>query len=156
MCCLKANSTFSRRQDPQDGAALELHIPTGPIMSGAEPGDVLGTRYCRSPPAELGLHAYSAALGTLPEDSRSKTWHTAITVSAVIATVPWGAEIELPFSASWGGTTAGLCVIRSPRVWRQHGSESFGRRNYAPSVRVGRWFLQAGDGHGVQGDAKSA
>ena len=92
----------TRGLEPRLGA----HILTGPIaVEGAEPGDALGVEImsidCRQ---NWGYTRIRPLSGTLPEDFPvRRIWHTAIDRQRGIATVPWGAEIELaPFFGVMG------------------------------------------------------
>src|SRR6202030_2924601 len=85
---------------------LGAHILTGPIaVEGAEPGDVLEIQIlaidCRQ---NWGYTRIRPLSGTLPRDFPiRRIWHTAIDRQRGIATVPWGAEIELaPFFGVMG------------------------------------------------------
>ncbi len=125
---------------------LGAHILTGPIaVEGAEPGDAIAIEIlsidCRQ---NWGYTRIRPLSGTLPEDFPvRRTWHSAIDRQRGVATVPWGAEIELaPFFGVMGvapppvyGT---VHLDRAARVRRQHGSEGIGRRHDAVSAGVGR------------------
>ena len=85
---------------------LGAHILTGPIaVEGAEPGDVLEIQILSIDPRQnWGYTRIRPLSGTLPEDFPiRRIWHTAIDRQRGIATVPWGAEIELaPFFGVMG------------------------------------------------------
>ena len=85
---------------------LGAHILTGPIaVEAAEPGDVLQIDIlsieCRQ---NWGYTRIRPLAGTLPDDFPiHKIWHSAIDRQRGIATLPWGAEIELaPFFGVMG------------------------------------------------------
>ena len=85
---------------------LGAHILTGPIaVEGAEPGDVLEVQILSIDPRQnWGYTRIRPLSGTLPEDFPiRRIWHTRIDRQRGIATVPWGAEIELaPFFGVMG------------------------------------------------------
>ena len=85
---------------------LGAHILTGPIaVEGAEPGDVLEIQILAIEPRQnWGYTRIRPLSGTLPEDFPiRRIWHTRIDRQRGIATVPWGAEIELaPFFGVMG------------------------------------------------------
>jgi acetamidase/formamidase len=85
---------------------LGAHIMTGPVaVAAAEPGDVLQIDIlsieCRQ---NWGYTRIRPLAGTLPEDFPiHKIWHSAIDWQRGIATLPWGAEIDLaPFFGVMG------------------------------------------------------
>ncbi len=85
---------------------LGAHILTGPIaVEGAEPGDVLAIEILAIDPRQnWGYTRIRPLSGTLPEDFPvRRIWHTAIDRQRGVATVPWGAEIDLaPFFGVMG------------------------------------------------------
>jgi len=85
---------------------LGAHILTGPIaVENAEPGDVLEIQIlsidCRQ---NWGYTRIRPLSGTLPEDFPvRRIWHTGIDRQRGVATLPWGAEIDLaPFFGVMG------------------------------------------------------
>ena len=99
--------------------------------------------------------------GTLPEDfPMRRTWHTAIDRQRGIATVPWGAEIELaPFFGVMGVAPPPVYGAVTSIVPREFGGNmdlkelTAGTTLYLPVWNPGALF-SAGDGHGVQGDGE--
>ena len=85
---------------------LGAHILTGPIaVDGAEQGDVLEIQILSIDPRQnWGYTRIRPLSGTLPEDFPiRRIWHTRIDRQRGIATVPWGAEIDLaPFFGVMG------------------------------------------------------
>jgi acetamidase/formamidase len=145
--------------EPRMGA----HILTGPIaVEGAEPGDALGIEImsidCRQ---NWGYTRIRPLSGTLPEDFPvRRTWHTAIDRQRGIATVPWGAEIELaPFFGVMGVAPPPNYGAVTSIVPREFGGNMdlkelvAGTTLFLPVWTEGGLF-SAGDGHGVQGDGE--
>jgi len=145
--------------EPRMGA----HILTGPIaVEGAEPGDVLEIQILAIDPRQnWGYTRIRPLSGTLPEDFPiRKTWHTAIDRQRGIATVPWGAEIELaPFFGVMGVAPPPVYGAVTSIVPREFGGNMdlkelvAGTTLYLPVWAPGALF-SAGDGHGVQGDGE--
>jgi acetamidase/formamidase len=142
---------------------LGAHILTGPIaVEGAEPGDVLEIQIlaidCRQ---NWGYTRIRPLSGTLPEDFPiRRIWHTAIDRQRGIATVPWGAEIELaPFFGVMGVAPPPVYGAVTSIVPREFGGNMdlkelvAGTTLYLPVWAPGALF-SAGDGHGVQGDGE--
>jgi acetamidase/formamidase len=142
---------------------LGAHILTGPIaVEGAAPGDALAIEIlsidCRQ---NWGYTRIRPLSGTLPEDFPvRRTWHTAIDRQRGIATVPWGAEIELaPFFGVMGVAPPPNYGAVTSVVPREFGGNMdlkelvAGTTLYLPVWAEGGLF-SAGDGHGVQGDGE--
>ncbi len=145
--------------EPRFGA----HILTGPIaVDGAEPGDTLAIEIlavdCRQ---NWGYTRIRPLSGTLPEDFPvRRTWHTAIDRQRGVATVPFGAEIELaPFFGVMGVAPPPIYGAVTSVVPREFGGNMdlkelvAGTTLYLPVWSEGALF-SAGDGHGVQGDGE--
>jgi acetamidase/formamidase len=145
--------------EPRMGA----HILTGPIaVEGAAPGDALAIEIlsidCRQ---NWGYTRIRPLSGTLPEDFPvRRTWHTAIDRQRGIATVPFGAEIELaPFFGVMGVAPPPAYGAVTSIVPREFGGNMdlkeliAGTTLYLPVWAEGGLF-SAGDGHGVQGDGE--
>src|SRR4030081_1371344 len=85
---------------------LGAHILTGPVaVADAEPGDVLEIQILSIAPRENWGYIHIRPLaGTLPEDFPiRKIWHSMIDRQRGVATLPWGAEIDLaPFFGVMG------------------------------------------------------
>jgi acetamidase/formamidase len=139
------------------------HILTGPIaVDGAEPGDVLEIEIlsidCRQ---NWGYTRIRPLAGTLPEDFPvRRIWHSAIDRQAGIATLPWGAELELaPFFGVMGVAPPPHYGAVTSIVPREFGGNmdlkelTAGSTLYLPVWAPGALF-SAGDGHGVQGDGE--
>jgi acetamidase/formamidase len=142
---------------------LGAHILTGPIaVEGAEPGDVLQIDIlsieCRQ---NWGYTRIRPLAGTLPEDFPiHKIWHSAIDRQRGIATLPWGAEIELaPFFGVMGVAPPPVYGACTSIVPREFGGNMdckelvAGTTLYLPVWAPGALF-SCGDGHGVQGDGE--
>jgi len=142
---------------------LGAHILTGPIaVEGAEPGDVLEIQIlaidCRQ---NWGYTRIRPLSGTLPEDFPiRRIWHTRIDRQRGIATVPWGAEIELaPFFGVMGVAPPPVYGAVTSIVPREFGGNmdlkelTAGTTLYLPVWAPGALF-SCGDGHGVQGDGE--
>ncbi|HEX9534477.1 MAG TPA: acetamidase/formamidase family protein, partial [Stellaceae bacterium] len=148
---------IQRALEPRLGA----HILTGPIaVEGAEPGDVLEIQILSIDPRQnWGYTRIRPLSGTLPEDFPiRRIWHTAIDRQRGIATVPWGAEIELaPFFGVMGVAPPPVYGAVTSIVPREFGGNMdlkelvAGTTLYLPVWASGALF-SAGDGHGVQGD----
>ena len=130
---------------------LGAHILTGPIaIDGAEPGDALAIEImsidCRQ---NWGYTRIRPLSGTLPEDFPvRRTWHTAIDRQRGIATVPWGAEIELaPFFGVMGVAPPPAYGAVTSIVPREFGGNMdlkelvAGTTLYLPSMERGRAVL---------------
>ena len=77
---------------------LGAHILTGPVaVTDAEPGDVLEIEILSVEPRQnWGYTRIRPLAGTLPEDFPiRKTIHSTIDCQRGVATLPWGAEIDL-------------------------------------------------------------
>jgi acetamidase/formamidase len=142
---------------------LGAHILTGPIaVETAEPGDVLQIDIlaveCRQ---NWGYTRIRPLAGTLPEDFPiHKIWHTGIDRQRGIATLPWGAEIELaPFFGVMGVAPPPVYGAVTSIVPREFGGNMdlkelvAGATLYLPIWTPGALF-SVGDGHGVQGDGE--
>src|SRR5579862_2531829 len=142
---------------------LGAHILTGPIeVAAAEPGDVLQVDIlsieCRQ---NWGYTRIRPLAGTLPEDFPiHRIWHTGIDWQRGIATLPWGAEIELaPFFGVMGVAPPAVYGAVTSIVPREFGGNMdckelvAGATLYLPVWTEGALF-SAGDGHGVQGDGE--
>ena len=150
---------IQRALEPRLGA----HILTGPIaVEGAEPGDVLEIQILSIDPRQnWGYTRIRPLSGTLPEDFPiRRIWHTAIDRQRGIATVPWGAEIELaPFFGVMGVAPPPVYGAVTSIVPREFGGNMdlkelvAGTTLYLPVWAPGALF-SAGDGHGVQGDGE--
>ncbi len=148
-----------RALEPRLGA----HILTGPIsVDGAEPGDVLEIQILGIDPRQnWGYTRIRPLAGTLPEDFPvRRIWHTAIDRQRGIATLPWGAEIELaPFFGVMGVAPPPVYGAVTSIVPREFGGNMdlkelvAGTTLYLPVWAPGALF-SAGDGHGVQGDGE--
>lgn len=139
------------------------HVMTGPIaVDGAEPGDVLQIDIlsieCRQ---NWGYTRIRPLAGTLPDDFPiHKIWHSAIDRQRGIATLPWGAEIELaPFFGVMGVAPPPVYGACTSIVPREFGGNMdckelvAGTTLYLPVWAPGALF-SCGDGHGVQGDGE--
>ena len=139
------------------------HFMTGPVwVSGALPGDVLEVRIleCKLR-QDWGWNLIKPFLGTLPEDFMTlRRLHIPIDREAMVAKLPWGAEIPLrPFF--------GILGVAPPPDWgrissiqpRAHGGNMdnkelvAGATLFLPVWNEGALF-SAGDGHAVQGDGE--
>ena len=139
------------------------HFMTGPVrVAGAEPGDALEVRIleCKLR-QDWGWNLIQPLLGTLPEDfTELRRLHIPIDRAAMVATLPWGAEVPLrPFF--------GVMGVAPPPAWgrissiqpRAHGGNMdhkelvAGTTLYLPVFNPGALF-SAGDGHAVQGDGE--
>ncbi len=139
------------------------HFMTGPVwVGGAEAGDVLEVRIldCKLR-QDWGWNLIQPLLGTLPEDfNEQRRLHIPIEREAMVARLPWGAEVPLrPFF--------GVLGVAPPPAWgrissvqpRAHGGNMdnkelvAGTTLYLPVFNPGALF-SAGDGHGVQGDGE--
>jgi len=142
---------------------LGAHILTGPIeVERAEPGDVLQIDIlsieCRQ---NWGYTRIRPLAGTLPEDFPiHKIWHSGIDWQRGIATLPWGAEIELaPFFGVMGVAPPPVYGTVTSIVPREFGGNmdlkelTAGTTLYLPVWAPGALF-SCGDGHGVQGDGE--
>ena len=142
---------------------LGAHILTGPVaVEGAAPGDVLQIDIlsveCRQ---NWGYTRIRPLAGTLPEDFPvHKIWHSAIDRQRGIATLPWGAEIELaPFFGVMGVAPPPVYGAVTSIVPREFGGNMdlkelvAGTTLYLPIWAPGALF-SCGDGHGVQGDGE--
>src|SRR5207302_8904296 len=97
----------------------------------------------------------------LPEDFPiRKTWHSGIDRQRGIATLPWGAEIELaPFFGVMGVAPPPVYGACSSIQTREFGGNmdleelTAGTTLYLPVWAPGALF-SCGDGHGVQGDGE--
>jgi acetamidase/formamidase len=142
---------------------LGAHILTGPIaVEGAEPGDTLAIEILAIEPRQnWGYTRIRPLSGTLPEDFPvRRIWHTAIDRQRGIATVPWGAEIDLaPFFGVMGVAPPPNYGAVTSIVPREFGGNmdlkelTAGTTLYLPVWTEGALF-SAGDGHGVQGDGE--
>jgi acetamidase/formamidase len=142
---------------------LGAHILTGPIaVEGAEPGDVLAIEILAIDPRQnWGYTRIRPLSGTLPEDFPvRRIWHTAIDRQRGVATVPWGAEIDLaPFFGVMGVAPPPAYGAVTSIVPREFGGNmdlkelTAGTTLYLPVFTPGGLF-SAGDGHGVQGDGE--
>ena len=142
---------------------LGAHILTGPIaVVGAEPGDTLAIEILSIDPRQnWGYTRIRPLSGTLPEDFPvRRTWHTGIDRQRGIATVPWGAEIELaPFFGVMGVAPPPTYGAVTSIVPREFGGNmdlkelTAGTTLHLPVWTPGALF-SAGDGHGVQGDGE--
>jgi acetamidase/formamidase len=142
---------------------LGAHILTGPIaVEGAEPGDVLEIQILSIEPRQnWGYTRIRPLSGTLPEDFPiRRIWHTRIDRQRGMATVPWGAEIELsPFFGVMGVAPPPVYGAVTSIVPREFGGNMdlkelvAGTTLYLPVWAPGALF-SAGDGHGVQGDGE--
>jgi acetamidase/formamidase len=141
---------------------LGAHILTGPIaVAGAEPGDTLAIEILSIDPRQnWGYTRIRPLSGTLPEDFPvRRIWHTAIDRQRGIATVPWGAEIELaPFFGVMGVAppTYGAVTSIVPREFG--GNMDLKELTAGTTLHLPVWtpgaLFSAGDGHGVQGDGE--
>jgi len=142
---------------------LGAHILTGPIaVAGAVPGDVLEIQIlaidCRQ---NWGYTRIRPLAGTLPEDFPiRRIWHSAIDRQRGVATLPWGAEIDLaPFFGVMGVAPPpvyGACTSIVPREFGGNMDLKelvAGTTLYLPLWAPGGLF-SVGDGHGVQGDGE--
>jgi acetamidase/formamidase len=142
---------------------LGAHILTGPVaVEGAAPGDVLQVDIlaieCRQ---NWGYTRIRPLAGTLPEDFPiHRIWHSAIDRQRGIATLPWGAEIELaPFFGVMGVAPPPVYGAVTSIVPREFGGNMdckelvAGTTLYLPIWAPGALF-SCGDGHGVQGDGE--
>ncbi len=142
---------------------LGAHILTGPIaVETAQPGDVLQIDIlaieCRQ---NWGYTRIRPLAGTLPEDFPiTKIWHSGIDRQRGIATLPWGAEIELaPFFGVMGVAPPPVYGAVTSIVPREFGGNMdlkelvAGTMLYLPVWAPGALF-SVGDGHGVQGDGE--
>ena len=139
------------------------HFMTGPVrVAGAEPGDTLEVRIleCKLR-QDWGWNLIQPLLGTLPEDfTELRRLHILIDREAMVAKLPWGAEVPLrPFF--------GIMGVAPPPSWgrissiqpRAHGGNMdnkelvAGTTLFLPVFNSGALF-SAGDGHGVQGDGE--
>ena len=142
---------------------LGAHILTGPVaVEGAEPGDVLAIEILAIEPRQnWGYTRIRPLSGTLPEDFPiRKTWHSGIDRQRGVATLPWGAEIELaPFFGVMGVAPPpvyGACSSIQPREFGGNmdlKELTAGTTLYLPVWAPGALF-SCGDGHGVQGDGE--
>ena len=101
---------------------LGAHIMTGPIaIADAQPGDVLEIEILSVEPRQnWGYTRIRPLAGTLPEDFPiRKTIHSTIDRQRGVATLPWGAEIDLaPFFGVMGVAPPpvyGACSSIQPR-----------------------------------------
>lgn len=142
---------------------LGAHILTGPIaVAGAVPGDVLEIQIlaidCRQ---NWGYTRIRPLAGTLPEDFPiRKIWHSGVDRQRGVATLPWGAEIDLaPFFGVMGVAPPpvyGACTSIVPREFGGNMDLKeliAGTTLYLPVWAPGA-LLSVGDGHGVQGDGE--
>ncbi len=142
---------------------LGSHVMTGPVaVEAAAPGDVLQIDIlsieCRQ---NWGYTRIRPLAGTLPEDFPiQKIWHSAIDRQRGIATLPWGAEIELaPFFGVMGVAPPPVYGAVTSIVPREFGGNMdckelvAGTTLYLPIWAPGALF-SVGDGHGVQGDGE--
>ncbi len=139
------------------------HFMTGPVWVGeAVPGDALEVRIldCELR-QDWGWNLIQPLLGTLPEDfTEQRRLHIPIDRAAMVAKLPWGAEVPLrPFF--------GVMGVAPPPAWgrissiqpRAHGGNMdnkelvAGTTLYLPVFNPGALF-SAGDGHAVQGDGE--
>ncbi len=139
------------------------HFMTGPVwVGGAEAGDVLEVRIleCKLR-QDWGWNLIQPLLGTLPEDfTEQRRLHIPIDREAMVARLPWGAEVPLrPFF--------GVMGVAPPPNWgrissiqpRAHGGNMdnkelvAGTTLFLPVFNPGALF-SAGDGHAVQGDGE--
>src|SRR6266550_3235612 len=142
---------------------LGAHILTGPVaVEDAEPGDVLAIEILAIEPRQnWGYTRIRPLAGTLPEDFPiRKTWHSGIDRQRGVATLPWGAEIELaPFFGVMGVAPPpvyGACSSIQPREFGGNmdlKELTAGTTLYLPVWAPGALF-SCGDGHGVQGDGE--
>src|SRR6202171_5348503 len=142
---------------------LGAHILTGPVaVEGAEPGDVLEIEILAIEPRQnWGYTRIRPLSGTLPEDFPiRKTWHSGIDRQRGVATLPWGAEIELaPFFGVMGVAPPPVYGAVTSIVPREFGGNMdlkelvAGTTLYLPIWAPGALF-SCGDGHGVQGDGE--
>jgi acetamidase/formamidase len=142
---------------------LGAHILTGPIaVEGAEPGDTLAIEILTIDPRQnWGYTRIRPLSGTLPEDFPvRRIWHTGIDRQRGVATVPWGAEIELaPFFGVMGVAPPPAYGAVTSVVPREFGGNMdlkelvAGTTLHLPVWTPGALF-SAGDGHGVQGDGE--
>ncbi len=142
---------------------LGAHILTGPIaVETAEPGDILQIDILSIEPRQnWGYTRIRPLAGTLPEDFPiTKIWHSGIDRQRGIATLPWGAEIELaPFFGVMGVAPPpvyGACSSIQPREFGGNMDLKelvAGTTLYLPVWAPGA-LLSVGDGHGVQGDGE--
>jgi acetamidase/formamidase len=156
---LSDHLAIHRGLEPKLGA----HILTGPIaVAGAEPGDTLAIEILSIDPRQnWGYTRIRPLSGTLPEDFPvRRIWHTAIDRQRGIATVPWGAEIELaPFFGVMGVAPPPTYGAVTSIVPREFGGNmdlkelTAGTTLHLPVWTPGALF-SAGDGHGVQGDGE--
>ena len=139
------------------------HFMTGPVrVAGAEPGDALEVRILECElRQDWGWNLIQPLLGTLPEDfTELRRLHIPIDRAAMVAKLPWGAEVPLrPFF--------GVMGVAPPPGWgrissiqpRAHGGNMdnkelvAGTTLYLPVFNPGALF-SAGDGHAVQGDGE--
>ncbi len=139
------------------------HFMTGPVfVAGAEPGDALEVRIldCELR-QDWGWNLIQPLLGTLPEDfTELRRLHIAIDRAAMLAKLPWGAEVPLR-------PLFGVMGVAPPPAWgrissiqpRAHGGNMdnkelvAGTTLYLPVFNPGALF-SAGDGHAVQGDGE--
>jgi acetamidase/formamidase len=156
---LPDHTAIHRGLEPRLGA----HILTGPIaVEGAEPGDTLAIEILAIEPRQnWGYTRIRPLSGTLPEDFPvRRIWHTSIDRQRGIATVPWGAEIELaPFFGVMGVAPPPAYGAVTSVVPREFGGNmdlkelTAGTTLYLP-VWTPDALFSAGDGHGVQGDGE--
>ena len=150
--------------DPSDAEPrLGAHILTGPIaVEGAEPGDVLEIQILSIDPRQnWGYTRIRPLSGTLPEDFPvRKSGIPRIDRQRGMATLPWGAEIELaPFFGVMGVAPPPVYGAVTSIVPREFGGNMdlkelvAGTTLYLPVWAPGALF-SAGDGHGVQGDGE--
>ena len=142
---------------------LGAHILTGPIfVEDAEPGDVLQIDILSIEPRQnWGYTRIRPLAGTLPEDFPiRKTIHSTIDRQRGVATLPWGAEIDLaPFFGVMGVAPPpvyGACSSIQPREFGGNMDLKelvAGTTLYLPVWAPGALF-SCGDGHGVQGDGE--
>ena len=142
---------------------LGAHILTGPVaVTDAEPGDVLEIEILSVEPRQnWGYTRIRPLAGTLPEDFPiRKTIHSTIDRQRGVATLPWGAEIDLaPFFGVMGVAPPpvyGACSSIQPREFGGNMDLKelvAGTTLYLPVWAPGALF-SCGDGHGVQGDGE--
>jgi acetamidase/formamidase len=143
---------------------LPGHLLTGPIaVRGAEPGDVLEVRLLDVRlRQDWAWNMIMPLRGTLPEDfPRRRVMTIELDEKAMVARMPWGAEIPLqPFFGVLGTLPPPEWGTISSIAPQSHGGNLDikelvpGSTLYLPVYNPGAG-LMVGDGHAVQGDGES-
>lgn len=143
---------------------LPGHLMTGPIgVRGAMPGDVLEVRVLDvALRQDWAWNMIMPLRGTLPEDfPHRRVMAIELDEAAMVARMPWGAEIPLrPFFGVLGTLPPAEWGTISSIAPRAHGGNLDikelvpGSTLYLPVFNPGAG-LMVGDGHAVQGDGES-